>query len=489
MQTDPETVARLREAIAAGDRCTVQLVNYNKIGQPYWTEVELHPARDENGELCNFIALQRDVTFDRMARLYQELEISALKRVSGSTSAADALRRGMLGMAGVLSWAHCACFGVVDGNLEAGEWLGDLGTPKSLIVPETLSEALRAEFLDQETAEPESGDADWTTKSVVLPEADGVFFALACGRPVWGIGVLFIGKNDFGSYGSELVACLGRVGASISTAVQRLLLLRDLEAQKSKAEATAQYAIGVTKQLQEANGKMLDIARSAAVQTMIGGISHQINQPLAALGSYLGILRMRFPTPEDGSIVPESEIIEKAEEQLSRCSRIMQEVRKLGGLEAYGPASMVLRDLVDEAVALSLVRERNAGLRLAVLHSEEPIDVLVESVQLKLVIISLLQNAADASAGLPRRNIEIQTTVTDASWVKVAVSDRGSGVPAGIQKQLFQPFVTTKSGRAGVGLAVCRTIVEANGGSIWHESRRGGGARFCFTLRRRSQRG
>ena len=74
-------------------------------------------------------------------------------------------------------------------------------------------------------------------------------------------------------------------------------------------------------------------------------------------------------------------------------------------------------------------------------------------------------------------------------YVLIAVSDTGPGIADSVADRLFQPFVTTKPGGTGTGLAVCRMIVEASGGRIWHEPRQGGGACFCFSLRYRSRVG
>lgn len=248
-------------------------------------------------------------------------------------------------------------------------------------------------------------------------------------------------------------------------------------------------ALEASRELQQANDRMLAIARATALQTMIGGVAHELNQPLAALGNYLNVLRARLAGPGDRPASRESEIVERAEEQLSRCAAIMQKLRNFGGSEAFLPVSLRLRDLVDEAVALSLVREREPGLRLSVVHSEEPIVLVVDATQLKLAIINLLQNAVEASAGLPERQVEIHTTLTDESWVRIAVSDRGPGVPVEVQKRLFQPFVTSKPGGTGTGLAVCRMIAEANGGRISYERRAGGGACFAISLRYSSRTG
>ena len=158
-----------------------------------------------------------------------------------------------------------------------------------------------------------------------------------------------------------------------------------------------------------AQSEVYQSAKLATLGQMATGLAHEINQPLAALGTYLAVLRARLAGPDDRPASPASEIVLRAEEQLSRCSAIMQKFREFGGVEGFKPASVRLCDLVDDAVALSLVRERDPGLRLSVVHSEEPIVVVVDTTQLKLVIINLLQNAVDASVARPGRHVEIET--------------------------------------------------------------------------------
>lgn len=486
--SDLAAVAMLREAIAAGRECRVQLVNYAKDGRPYWTNLELHPARNEDNEVTNFVALQRDVTSERLELTLQQLQTEALKEISASPSVMAGLRRAARAIGQGLKWSRVACFAAEQGHLKGGEWLTGGETSGAALSLDAVSEVLEAAFQDQ-APPPDDRCGGWTSRRIAMPETPDTLVVLACGQPVWGVAVLVACKGDLGAEQDTIVQLLDHVGEAISNAGLRLSLLRDLEAQKLRAESEARKATVAATELQQANDKLLAVARATSLQTMIGGVVHEINQPLAALGTYLAVLRTRLAGPDDRPANPAVEIVTRAEEQLLRCSAIMQRVRDFGEAKGFMPAAIRLCDLVDEAVALSLVRERDPGLRLSVVHSEEPIVVVVDSTQLKLVIINLLQNAAEASATQLSRHVEIKTTVTNDSSVRVAVLDRGVGVPADIRERLFQPFVTSKPGGTGTGLAVCRMIVEASGGRIWHEPRQGGGACFCVSLRYRSRMG
>ena len=486
--SDLAAVAVLREAIAAGHECSIQLVNYTKAGQPYWTNLELHPARNEQNEVTNFVALQRDITSERLELILQQVQNQVLKEISLSPSVVAALRRSALAICQGLRWSRAACFEVEHGHLKGGEWLTGGENSGAALSLDMLSERLEAALRDR-AEPPEERRGDWISRRISLPDGDDTLIVLACGQPAWGVTVLMAGKGDLGAERDAIIQLMDHVGEAISHAGERLSLLQDLRLQKRRAESEASKATAAATELQQANDKLIAIARATALQTMVGGVIHEINQPLAALGTYLAVLRARLAGPGDRPASPASEIVLRAEEQLSRCSAIMQKFREFGGVEGFKPSSVRLCDLVDDAVALSLVRERDPGLRLSVVHSEEPIVVVVDITQLKLVIINLLQNAVDASVARPGRHVEIETTVTDASWVRVAVRDRGDGIPASVRERLFQPFVTTKPGGTGTGLAVCRMIVEASGGRIWYEPRQGGGACFCFSLRYRSRVG
>jgi two-component system, LuxR family, sensor kinase FixL len=111
-------------------------------------------------------------------------------------------------------------------------------------------------------------------------------------------------------------------------------------------------------------------------------------------------------------------------------------------------------------------------------------DVLVDRVQIQQVILNLVRNAIDALRDHPgRRDLAIATRLREGGMAEVSVSDTGPGLAPEIAERLFQPFVTTKTQGMGVGLSICRSIVEAHGGRIWTVAKPGPGAEFRFTVR------
>ena len=110
--------------------------------------------------------------------------------------------------------------------------------------------------------------------------------------------------------------------------------------------------------------------------------------------------------------------------------------------------------------------------------------VLTDRIQIQQVLVNLIRNAMEVMIETANdRRLEIVTLATSDELVEVSVADTGAGLAPEVAQHLFQPFVTTKRKGMGLGLSICRTIIEAHGGKIWVEDRPGGGTIFRFTLR------
>jgi len=108
--------------------------------------------------------------------------------------------------------------------------------------------------------------------------------------------------------------------------------------------------------------------------------------------------------------------------------------------------------------------------------------VLVDRVQTQQVLINLMRNAIEAMTDAPERKLTISSRPDERGFVRVTVADTGPGVTPEVAENLFRAFHSTKASGMGLGLSICRTIVEASGGRIWMEPREGGGSAFHFTL-------
>jgi two-component system sensor kinase FixL len=148
-----------------------------------------------------------------------------------------------------------------------------------------------------------------------------------------------------------------------------------------------------------------------------------------------------------------------------------------------------LPKLVEEASALALVGAKEKGVRVSFrLDPDAPL-VLADRIQVQQVLLNLVRNAIEAMQDAGSRELVVGTrAIPDEGLVAVTVSDSGTGIAPEIAEHLFQPFVTTKRHGMGVGLSICRTIVESHGGKISVRSEPGRGTTFTFTLRAVDQR-
>ena len=138
--------------------------------------------------------------------------------------------------------------------------------------------------------------------------------------------------------------------------------------------------------------------------------------------------------------------------------------------------------LIEEAGALALVGIREEGTTAHVRMEPGVGSVLADRVQVQQVLFNLIRNAREAMQLSPRRELTITVQPLRDAMIEIAVADTGPGIADEVEHRLFQPFVTTKTSGMGVGLSICRTIVEAHGGRLTAERNSDGGATFRLTL-------
>lgn len=229
--------------------------------------------------------------------------------------------------------------------------------------------------------------------------------------------------------------------------------------------------------------RLLFTSRVMSVGEMTTTLAHELNQPLAAIANYLkGSSRLiEHRTDEDAVMLREA--MQKATDQAIRAGQI---IRRLRDFVARGESERRVESvtkLVEEASALALVGAREQSVHVRFRLDPACDRVLADKVQVQQVLVNLIRNAIEAMADRPVRELTITSTPVAGGFTEISVADTGSGIAPEAAAQLFQPFFTTKRYGMGVGLSICRTIVEAHGGKIAAEPNPGGGTRFRFTLR------
>ena len=233
------------------------------------------------------------------------------------------------------------------------------------------------------------------------------------------------------------------------------------------------------RQLLELQSELIHVSRLTELGQMVSAIAHEVNQPLTAAGSYVRAGRRLV---QAGDVAKADEALRKGVDQVTRASQVIQRLRQFAK-KADGQRGVEdIRQVVEEAAALALLGAEGRGVRLEMEFAPDTPPVFIDKVQIQQVLLNLIRNAVEAMQSSPRRELTIRTTVSVDGMVEVSVTDSGPGLAADVRDKLFQPFVTTKPAGMGVGLSICRGIVEAHGGRMWLADNPGGGAAFHFTL-------
>lgn len=237
-------------------------------------------------------------------------------------------------------------------------------------------------------------------------------------------------------------------------------------------------------QLESLQSELIHVSRVSAMGTMASTIAHELNQPIAAIANYAEAVRDMLAQPDPGDFPLMREALDETAREALRAGHIVRRLRDFVARGDVEKSSEPLPALINEAsvLALMVAREREVETQFDLDPYASP--VFVDKVQVQQVVINLIRNACEAMSDSPVRRLVVSSYPDGTDFARVSVADTGPGIAPEIADQLFTAFVSTKSDGMGLGLSICRTIVEANGGRIWVETGDGGGAVFHFTLPR-----
>jgi two-component system, LuxR family, sensor kinase FixL len=234
------------------------------------------------------------------------------------------------------------------------------------------------------------------------------------------------------------------------------------------------------RRVQELQHELFHVSRLAEMGQVAAGLAHEVNQPLAAIMNYLQVAQQLLKQQPAGGGAAGG-VLEKVEAQTKRAADVVKRLRAFIDRRDVERRPENLSTLVEESLALGMVGPGAAGVRMLLQLSPNLPLVEVDRVQIQQVLVNLFRNAIDAMTQSPRRELKIEASA-DSNSVTVAVSDTGSGISPEVADRLFAAFVTTKPDGMGVGLSICRAIIESHGGRISHDSSPGGGTKFMFTI-------
>jgi C4-dicarboxylate-specific signal transduction histidine kinase len=229
--------------------------------------------------------------------------------------------------------------------------------------------------------------------------------------------------------------------------------------------------------------KLLLTSRLLTVGEMASTLAHEINQPLAAITSYnqgcVRRLRSGQWNPEEIALA-----LEKASAQAERAGQVIQRMREfLRNREPLRSAHSV-NDLMSGVAKLVELEAEHSHVELKLDLHDGLKPVLIDRIMVEQVVLNLVKNGIEAMRENDQadRALTMRTALLDADTIEVAVTDRGHGISTEDEAELFKPFFTTKPEGMGIGLNICRSIVELHEGRLWFSRNAGRGSTFRFTL-------
>jgi two-component system, LuxR family, sensor kinase FixL len=236
------------------------------------------------------------------------------------------------------------------------------------------------------------------------------------------------------------------------------------------------------RRIQDLQAELLHASRLSVMGQMASTMAHELNQPLTAVVNYLEAARHLLQRGPEAAERVEA-LMARAIGQAERAGDVIRQLRQFVSKGETERRSQSLNQLVEEALALALVGTRQSGVRVRLDLDRGVSPVLVDAVQVQQVVLNLVRNAVEAMEAVERRELAIVTRAIEGeAMAEVSVTDSGPGIAPEIADRLFQPFVTTKETGMGLGLSICREIIEAHHGRLTVAPAASGGTVFRLTL-------
>ena len=232
-------------------------------------------------------------------------------------------------------------------------------------------------------------------------------------------------------------------------------------------------------EMETLQSRLIHVSRVSAMGTMASAIAHEVNQPLASIANYLrGARRMAQKLPGEASQIQAA--IGRAEACAIRAGEIIMRLRKMINRETIATQKVPVAELIDASVSMALMGKRIKGVRCT-RRSAPDACVTADPIQIQQVLINLITNGLEAAAVRQPGEVIVAAEI-EQRMVRISVTDSGPGFAPEVADRLFEPFVSTKAEGLGVGLSICRTIVESHGGKIEVDEDKDRRTRVSITL-------
>jgi C4-dicarboxylate-specific signal transduction histidine kinase len=383
----------------------------------------------------------------------------------------DAIKIGQTGYAWVISQGGTVLYTPVPGVTGKSIWEANKDNPSARPLLSAMLEGREgtAEYISQRI-----GD-----RRVSPTRKYAVFLPVHLGNTVWSICVasseqdVFADLTTFRNKLAMTMSIFFIVGVALSTLGARAWLIAKEQEKNARAEL----------EIAEQRNQLTHLSRVNLLGELSGSLAHELSQPLTAIlgNAHAAQLLLGQSEPDLNQLRDILTDIEADDERAGEVVRRLRLLLKRGEIQfqSLSPNELVedvLKLLRSELIDRGVIAHSKLAPSLPVLQADR--------VQLQQVLINLVTNACDAMADMPReaRALTIRTGPGGNGFVLISVCDAGPGIAEGELEHVFEPFFTSKANGMGLGLSVCRTIVDAHKGKLWVERISGGGATFHLLL-------
>jgi signal transduction histidine kinase len=256
----------------------------------------------------------------------------------------------------------------------------------------------------------------------------------------------------------------------------------DIEDRKRAEEAR--------ERLRQIEADLAHFNRVSMMGELTASIAHEVNQPLSGIVSN-GSACLRWLSRDPPDVVEVREAVGDIVRDGKRAGEVIGRIRALTRRTAPPREKLDLNETIREVLALVRDEAKRRSVIIQTRFADDLSPVSGDRVQLQQVVLNLLMNGLEAMGAVDERSggLAITTRNMDADQVLVSVADSGKGLDSNTASRLFEPFYTTKPGGMGMGLSICRSILQNHGGRLWAAANDGQGTIFHFTLPKYQEKG
>lgn len=224
-------------------------------------------------------------------------------------------------------------------------------------------------------------------------------------------------------------------------------------------------------------------ARLVTLGEMASSLAHEINQPLSAIANYSKgcVDRLGADNVNREHLL---DALQKINQQADRAGKVIRRIRDFVRKREPQRHVCELREIIENVITFAEIEARTRGVKIEIAVAPVLPPLRVDRILIEQVILNLVNNGMESMQQTPsdRRKLDIHAAVTANGFIEVSINDCGNGVLPDTLEKLFSPFFTTKQDGMGMGLSICRSIVEIHHGRLWVQPNPSGGSQFKFTL-------